>query len=146
LGVYTTAAVLNCFLLQIPLPENSSLPWYDPAIARSVVKALVEAWAPDQIRWAPSSWALEQGGQLREPVVGWWTYIRGYAPEDVPGVEAEPLDHGVLIRAAPTFDQTDLALVTAMRRHLVDVGVIHQILPEFEWRMPGVVPRPDDQG
>lgn len=86
-GAYPSVGrIVNTFVLSFyasAQPEAARI--YTDASAKAVMKAVVEAWEPDWATWSTSRLRDAQPVEPREPVVGWYTYLRGdVAPRSPP--------------------------------------------------------------
>ncbi|MGI5175326.1 Imm52 family immunity protein [Dactylosporangium sp. CA-152071] len=83
-------------------PSDTAAVLFEPAVARGILMALVEAWDPQWAAFTSNAMRESQHPSPGRPVAGWLTYVAGdkdlHSPP--PGVIVEKVAEGTLITAA----------------------------------------------
>jgi hypothetical protein len=95
----TTDAVPNAIVLDPPFPSPHNTELFRPSVARGMVEAVAEAWAPERAKFITND-LDEKQERLPLPQVGWLTYVTGELPTDPPpgGAVVNPFGEGFLVR------------------------------------------------
>lgn len=119
-GAYPSVpGILNNLVLSFPPSEQSdAASLYKQATGEAVMEAIVDAWEPEWATWTTHGIREAQAAAPREPVIGWFTYLRGVPVPETSVSVVRPLGHGVLIRSAPEFSAVDESTVLALRQQL----------------------------
>lgn len=127
-GSYSTnPGILNSFVLDFPPPEADALRLYKPSVAEAIFDAVVDAWEPDWATWTSHTLRDAQGAPLREPVVGWMTYLTPPVSADLPGARTRPLRRGSAITIGQDVNGAGEEVVLDVRARLGHIGALHPI-------------------
>lgn len=127
-GAYTTLpGILNSFVLELPALDGESASLYRPGTATAIFQAVVDAWEPDWATWTTHRLRNSQAPAPREPVIGWFTYLRDGAVGSSMSDISQPLGAGVVVRTATEFAEVDEGAVARSRQRLQRASALRPI-------------------
>jgi hypothetical protein len=100
-------------------PSDTTAVLFEPAVARLMLMALVEAWAPQWAAFTSNEMRDGQHSAPGRPVAGWLTYVagdKGFPSQ--PGLIAEKAAHGTLVTATADPQQMSGPRIAAIAKYL----------------------------